>query len=97
MIAAIALLPMLISSASAYYCPYGDIIVDEDGTYRCMKTYTPINQTAVIVGTAVTGVAMVALLGLAVSCYIRSRRTRFDNSPPAYTYPPTFVTPTYHA
>jgi hypothetical protein len=85
----------MMSSANAYYCPYGRVVVDSSGVYRCVQTYAPMSKTAIIVTSVFCGVILLILFGVALSCFIRRQRIRNNVSTVPnysyhpYTYPPT--------
>lgn len=67
---------LMMSSVNAYYCPYGRIVVDASGTYRCVQTYTPMSKTAIIVTSVLTGLILVSFFGVILFYYLRRRRIR---------------------
>jgi hypothetical protein len=92
-IAAMLVLFMM-SSVNAYYCPYGQIVVDASGTYRCVQTYTPMSKTAIIVTSVLTGLILVTLFGVILFYYLRRRRIRNNVAMmPNYSYHP-YAAPT---
>lgn len=85
---------LMMSSVNAYYCPYGQIVVDASGTYRCVQTYTPMSKTAIIVTSVLTGLILVTLFGVILSYYLRRRRIRNNVAMmPNYAYHP-YAAPT---
>jgi hypothetical protein len=79
----------MMSSANAYYCPYGRVVVDSTGTYRCVQTYAPMSKTAIIVTSVFCGVILLILFGVILSYFIRRRRIRNNVAMmPNYSYHP---------
>jgi hypothetical protein len=86
----------MMSSANAYYCPYGRVVVDSTGTYRCVQTYAPMSKTAIIVTSVFCGLILVTLFGVALSCFLRRKRIRNNMTVPNYSYHPYTYPPTVY-